>query len=1234
VTWYAPRAAASEVRVLSTPPRRRTPSLLATLLLTAGGFDATAQGLWEPAPAEEIGFPALQSSDLYGITGHVAAIDYDGDGDWDLALSMGNRAELVLLRNDSAPGAPRFVGATAAAGLSGTALGFAVADFDDDGDDDLYVLRLGEDALYLNVGEGRFEDVTATHLPGHATFGLSASPADFDGDGDVDLHVARYIVNVSFPFHSTEADSLLVNDGSGRFRERDLDFGLTHAAATLTSLWTDADGDADLDLLVVHDFGSFDVRNVAYRNDGPEVGGGWRFGDASAAWGFDVGLYGMGVVASDVDGDGASDFLVSSIGRQSLLLGPLTAGATDVADELGATGTFTGRSFRAGWAMAAIDLTGDGYDELYVRSGALLTAPFIEASGPQRDLALDFGDGVARDVFAEVVDTGVEAGVGEEAGRGVIVVDVDGDGAPDLVGGSASAPPRLLLAPDEGRFVEGHRAATVSAPGAFATAVTLRCGEHEVVRPGASGGALGSQPPPGVRWVPVPPDCDSAELDLRWPSGVSTVVSDVRGGQRVVAAEPEWLRMSSRTLRAGSGESALIEVQPRRDGAAAGPGAAVLLRVGDGAAEPLEDLGDGWYRGLIAAPAEAGEQRLELLVDGVTLGMRPTVEVREDAPRLAVYPEHPIERAPWTVTVSDPGAGGVLGVLVDGEPAPVELLASSTLGERAVRGTVDLGASGEEVAIQATVDGTAQGPVLVRTVGPRVDAARSSFRVNAPFQRGPIATSRPILAAVARDANGWPALRAGEETSGLVVLRNGAPIAFSRGTARDGVYTATPDASELVEGARYALEVAGVVVGEPATYRRFDAASELLPLVAPERSRIGFSTQGCYADGQDLLYVGTRLLTAEGHVIPSFDELGLDVDGAAVIEGPTRVSDWVLFGLRCGREPGVGHASVTFDGVPIGLEASFDLYPAQEGLALSAETTTLDANDDGEIVIWPRDADGVLLGSGLDLCLETTPPDLATAPEYCAPGRWCATLRGPRRGGLVEVSLCLGGEPTGVTASVEFAGSAEDAGADGGADGRDGLDGAVGDVRGDGAGGDAASDARLDDGSDAPDLGAGDGGEGPEDIGADAVGDSAHADVTEAGGHDGADAPGLDAPRDGSVGDAGVGDAGDGPRLDAGAEASGDDGAADVQPGGAESVEFTAPGCGCGVAGWGAPRYGSDAPRTPLTSAFLALFGLLALAAARRRQRDEGRPRSRVGGRGGRYPLEAAMAATQREVRR
>lgn len=1215
----------------STHSVRRSRSLLAALILVAAGQGAPAaraQGLWEPAPAEEIGFPPLQSSDLYGITGHVAALDYDDDGDWDLAFSMGNRAELVLLRNDSAPGAPLFVDVTAAAGLSGTALGFAVADFDGDGDHDLYVLRLGEDALYLNVGEGRFEDVTATHLPGYATFGLSASPADFDGDGDVDLHVARYIVNVSFPFHTTEADSLLVNDGSGRFRERNLDVGLTHAAATLTSLWTDADGDADLDLLVVHDFGSFDVRNVAYRNDGPEAGGGWRFGDASAAWGVDVGLYGMGIVASDIDGDGASDFLVSSIGRQALLLGPLGAGATDVADELGATGTFTGRSFRAGWAMAAIDLTGDGYDELYVRSGALLTAPFIEASGPQRDLALDFGDGVARDVFAEVVAGGGTAGVGEEAGRGVIVVDVDGDGAPDLVGGSASAPPRLLLAPDEGRFVEVHLEATVSAPGAFATAVTLRCGEHEVVRPGASGGALGSQPPPGVRWVPVPPDCDSAELELRWPSGVSSVVPAVRGGQRIDAVEPEWLRLSSRVLRADSAETALVEVQPQRVGAPVGPGVAVLLRPGDGAAAPLEDLGDGWYRGVVAAPAETGEVRLELLVDGVALGMRPTIEVREDAPRLAVYPAHPVERAPWTVTVSDPGAGGVLGVLADGEPAPVELLASSVLGGRAARATVELGAAGGEVTLQATVGGVPRGPVLRRTIGPRVDPARSSFRANAPFHRGPIITSRPTFGVVARDANGWPALRAGEETSGLVVLRNGAPIAFSRGTARDGVYTVTPDAAELIDGARYAVEVAGTLVGEPATYRRFDAASELLPLVEAERSRLGFSTQGCYADGQDLLYVGTRLLTAEGHVIPSFDELGLDVDGAAVVEGPTRVSDWALFGLRCGTEPGVGRASVTFDGVPIGLEASFDLYPAPSGLALSAETTTMDANDDGEVVIWPRGGDGVLLGSSLDLCLETTPPGLATTPAYCAPGRWCATLRGPRRGGTVDVSLCRDGAPTGVTARVEFAASGEDAGSDAGTSdagrgdaGDGGRDGGVGDLRGDGSGGDVAVDGRRDGDSD---LGPGDGGEGPEDTGGDALRDVLRTDATDTGGHDGADASGPDAATD----------AGDPPGLEPDAELAGDVGAADGRPGGAESIELTAPGCGCGVAGRGSARYAAAAPRTPPAAVFPVLLGLLALAATGRRRRDERRPRSRVAGRGGRYPLEAAQAATQREVRR
>ena len=126
-----------------------------------------------------------------GLGGAVTTADFDGDGDHDLfAVSAGGER---LLRND---GGDAWSDVTAAAGLTPTPpdsmpVGAVAADWDNDGAVDLFVLRYGRSTLYRNEGGGRFADATAAadlprypHLPGAAAF------ADVDHDGDVDLIVA------------------------------------------------------------------------------------------------------------------------------------------------------------------------------------------------------------------------------------------------------------------------------------------------------------------------------------------------------------------------------------------------------------------------------------------------------------------------------------------------------------------------------------------------------------------------------------------------------------------------------------------------------------------------------------------------------------------------------------------------------------------------------------------------------------------------------------------------------------------------------------------------------------------------------------------------------------------------------------------------------------------------------------------------------------------------------------
>ena len=117
-----------------------------------------------------------------------------------------------------------------------------LADVDGDGRPDVFLARTeGPSALYRNLGDWRFEDVTVSAgvaAPGRYATGCAF--ADVDGDGDQDL----LLVSLGGP------NALFVNDGKGHFMEQTA--GLTDRAGSMTIAVTDVDGDGDLDLYIVN----------------------------------------------------------------------------------------------------------------------------------------------------------------------------------------------------------------------------------------------------------------------------------------------------------------------------------------------------------------------------------------------------------------------------------------------------------------------------------------------------------------------------------------------------------------------------------------------------------------------------------------------------------------------------------------------------------------------------------------------------------------------------------------------------------------------------------------------------------------------------------------------------------------------------------------------------------------------------------------------------------------------
>ena len=167
-----------------------------------------------------------------------------------------------------------FAEVTQATGLgqTGWGMGCAVADYDNDGDLDLYVTYWGPNALYRNEGNGTFTSVEAG--TGDRRWGTSAAFGDVDSDGWLDLYVANY---VDFDLNNPPGDGQPCSGWKGLSV-----FCGPHGL----------DGQAD----------------VLYRNEGNGT-----FADVSATTGIDQRTYlGLGVLFTDYDGDGDQDIYIAN----------------------------------------------------------------------------------------------------------------------------------------------------------------------------------------------------------------------------------------------------------------------------------------------------------------------------------------------------------------------------------------------------------------------------------------------------------------------------------------------------------------------------------------------------------------------------------------------------------------------------------------------------------------------------------------------------------------------------------------------------------------------------------------------------------------------------------------------------------------------------------------------------------------------------------------------------------
>src|SRR5436190_4825931 len=197
--------------------------------------------------------------------------------------------------------------------------GVAVGDVNGDGLMDLYFSsNLGSNRLYLNRGDYRFEDVTdRAGVSGPPGWKTGVTMADVNGDGHVDIYVCA-VNYLTMHGHNV----LYVNNGDGTFADRTGEFGLEFEGYATQALFFDYDRDGDLDMYLLNNSthgertaveetrsGARNARvsDRLYRNDRN------HFVDVSTRAGLHDGIdYGLGVVASDLNGDGCPDLYVAN----------------------------------------------------------------------------------------------------------------------------------------------------------------------------------------------------------------------------------------------------------------------------------------------------------------------------------------------------------------------------------------------------------------------------------------------------------------------------------------------------------------------------------------------------------------------------------------------------------------------------------------------------------------------------------------------------------------------------------------------------------------------------------------------------------------------------------------------------------------------------------------------------------------------------------------------------------
>ncbi|MDE0104523.1 MAG: CRTAC1 family protein [Bryobacterales bacterium] len=502
------------------------------------------------------------------VTGSgVAIFDYDGDGLQDVFLvnqarwdSRGDLAQPTsrLFRNR---GSLRFEDTTREAGVlhSGWGQGVCAGDYDNDGDDDLFVTYWGHNVLYRNLGNGTFNAATeeAALLSGQPRWGSGCAFLDYDRDGWLDLAVANYIrfdpSQVPKPGESelcryreapvvcgprglpSESPSLFRNTGDGRFADVSEASGFSKASGIygFSVLTGDFNDDGWADVYIACD----STPSVLLQNnrDGSFTEVGYESGTAVNEHGQEQG--GMGADAGDYDHNGLVDIVKTNFDNDIPSLYRNDGGGffSDVA-VLGGLGVQT--KF-VGWGVAFVDVDHDTWLDILMVNGHVYRMGDDGVEGfefeQSRNLYWNLGNGAFSDIS-------LHAGPGvaqRSSARGAALGDLNNDGTIEVVVNNLDGSPSLLVNEAVlGNWIRVRTVGVRSNRNGIGARVTVRTGNTVQVREVRSGGSFLSQGDFRLHFG-LAAAAQADEIRIRWPLGLVESFPGVRANREILLREGE-----------------------------------------------------------------------------------------------------------------------------------------------------------------------------------------------------------------------------------------------------------------------------------------------------------------------------------------------------------------------------------------------------------------------------------------------------------------------------------------------------------------------------------------------------------------------------------------------------------------------------------------------------------------------------------------------------------------------